>query len=254
MRSLRANVALGFVVALGLVGGPIVARAQGLHPGDPSHPERTFGPIGLTSHTIAALTFTANDGLDSPLLRTNFKASRYCTAPCALMAPVHLPAGARVISIELGACDTSGTGFVAMTLFRIPDLEVGNATLATAITGGAEVPGCGFFTQVLPIPETVDNFNNAYFVSVSINGTDELTRFWAVRIYYRLQVSPAPAVATFNDVPTSHVFFQWIEALARAGITTGCSAAPPLYCPDDFVTRGQMAVFISKALGLHFSP
>ena len=61
-------------------------------------------------------------------------------------------------------------------------------------------------------------------------------------------------MATFNDVPTSHIFFRWIEALAAAGITTGCSAAPPLYCPDDPVTRGQMAVFLSKALGLQFSP
>jgi len=80
------------------------------------------------------------------------------------------------------------------------------------------------------------------------------TRFQSVRIYYFLQVSPAPAIATFSDVPTSHPFFQWIEALAAAGITTGCNASPPMYCPDNPVTRGQMAVFISKALGLQFAP
>jgi hypothetical protein len=42
--------------------------------------------------------------------------------------------------------------------------------------------------------------------------------------------------------------------LAASGITAGCSTAPPLYCPDDPLTRGQMAVFLSKALGLHFAP
>jgi len=63
-------------------------------------------------------------------------------------------------------------------------------------------------------------------------------------------VSPAPGSATFNDVPTNHAFFQFIEALSASGITGGCQAAPPLYCPDTPVTRGQMAVFLAKALGL----
>jgi hypothetical protein len=30
------------------------------------------------------------------------------------------------------------------------------------------------------------------------------------------------------------------------GITTGCATNPPRYCPDDSVTRGQMAVFIVR--------
>jgi hypothetical protein len=51
-------------------------------------------------------------------------------------------------------------------------------------------------------------------------------------------------------VPTSHPFFQFIEALASSGITGGCQASPPLYCPDSPLTRGQMAVFLAKALGL----
>ena len=63
-------------------------------------------------------------------------------------------------------------------------------------------------------------------------------------------VSPAPGSATFNDVPTNHPFFQFIEALKASGITGGCQASPPLYCPDNSVTRGQMAVFLAKALGL----
>jgi hypothetical protein len=65
-----------------------------------------------------------------------------------------------------------------------------------------------------------------------------------------LPVSPAPATATFLDVPTNHPFFQFIEALHASGITGGCQSAPPLYCPDNPVTRGQMAVFLAKALGL----
>ena len=73
-----------------------------------------------------------------------------------------------------------------------------------------------------------------------------------MRVFYRLQVSPPPAVATFSDVPTSHPFFQFIEALARSGITSGCGGGN--FCPDAPLTRGQMAVFLSLGLGLHFAP
>jgi hypothetical protein len=63
-------------------------------------------------------------------------------------------------------------------------------------------------------------------------------------------VSPAPNTPTFGDVPVDHPFFQFIEALAKSGITGGCGSGN--YCPDNPVTRGQMAVFLAKALGLQF--
>ena len=63
-----------------------------------------------------------------------------------------------------------------------------------------------------------------------------------------LPVSAAPATATFLDVPASNPFFQFVEALAASGITAGCGGGN--YCPNNPVTRGQMAVFLAKALGL----
>lgn len=57
-------------------------------------------------------------------------------------------------------------------------------------------------------------------------------------------------MASFGDVPTGHPFFQFVEALADSGITAGCGSGN--YCPDLPLTRGQMAVFLSKALGLHW--
>jgi len=53
----------------------------------------------------------------------------------------------------------------------------------------------------------------------------------------------------FDDDGTT--FEADINALAAAGISRGCN--PPVndrYCPDDPVTRGQMAAFINRALGL----
>jgi uncharacterized repeat protein (TIGR01451 family) len=51
---------------------------------------------------------------------------------------------------------------------------------------------------------------------------------------------------TFEDVPATHPYRPWIEALVGAGVTGGCSLNPPLYCPDALVTRGQMAVFLLR--------
>jgi hypothetical protein len=41
-----------------------------------------------------------------------------------------------------------------------------------------------------------------------------------------------------------------IEAIVAEGITFGCDAEGPRYCPDDFVTRAQMASFLARALDL----
>ena len=58
---------------------------------------------------------------------------------------------------------------------------------------------------------------------------------------------PPPATGTaFPDVPASHPFARWIEELVREQITAGCGGG--LYCPDDPVTREQMAVFLLKTL------
>ena len=48
----------------------------------------------------------------------------------------------------------------------------------------------------------------------------------------------------FSDVPTSNAFHDDIDAIADAGVTTGCALG--LYCPKDFVTREQMAAFLNR--------
>jgi hypothetical protein len=63
-------------------------------------------------------------------------------------------------------------------------------------------------------------------------------------------VPPPPASQRFNDVPPSNPFYAYIEEMAVRGITTGCSASPPLYCPSDTVTRAQMAAFLVRAFNL----
>jgi hypothetical protein len=62
--------------------------------------------------------------------------------------------------------------------------------------------------------------------------------------------SPPPATGFFDDVPASDPFARWVEELVRRQVTGGCSATPPLYCPDVSVTRAQAAVFLVTTFGL----
>jgi hypothetical protein len=59
---------------------------------------------------------------------------------------------------------------------------------------------------------------------------------------------PAAAGDVFDDVPLGTFLGDWIEQLAAEGITTGCGTK--LYCPDQSVTRGEMAVFLARTFGL----
>jgi len=52
------------------------------------------------------------------------------------------------------------------------------------------------------------------------------------------------------DVPPSNAFYNFIDRMAVLNITLGCSANPPMYCPADSVTRGQMAAFLVRAFAL----
>ena len=56
-------------------------------------------------------------------------------------------------------------------------------------------------------------------------------------------------MSVFSDVPMDYWANNYIERLANAGITGGCGAG--IYCPDNTVTRAQMAVFLLK--GIHGS-
>lgn len=57
------------------------------------------------------------------------------------------------------------------------------------------------------------------------------------------------ADGVFTDIE-GNVHAANVEALARADITSGCATDPDRYCPDEPVTRGQMATFLARALGV----
>lgn len=51
--------------------------------------------------------------------------------------------------------------------------------------------------------------------------------------------------STFNDVNMDYWAWSYIERLANASITGGCGTG--IFCPEDSVTRAQMAIFLEKS-------
>jgi hypothetical protein len=55
---------------------------------------------------------------------------------------------------------------------------------------------------------------------------------------------PACTTPVFNDVPCSSPFAPWINELSARGVVAGCGNGN--YCPQNPVTREQLAVFLVK--------
>jgi hypothetical protein len=70
--------------------------------------------------------------------------------------------------------------------------------------------------------------------------------------FLRRALGLSPASRDFFTDDDGSPFEADINAVAAAGITSGCAAGR--YCADQAVTRGQMAAFLRRALGLAPSP
>jgi len=168
-----------------------------------------------------------------------------------LWAPVSLPNGALLDIMRLFVCDSDATDATMWLTYydgaTVPAaLDIGPAS--TTGTPGCTTVALTGMNQTIDIGGTSND--RSYVVHVGLPATTSALSFKGVRLAWHRQITPAPATATFSDVPTTHLFFQHIEALAASGITLGCGAG--IYCPDATLTRGQMAAFLSRSLGLHW--
>jgi hypothetical protein len=78
----------------------------------------------------------------------------------------------------------------------------------------------------------------------------ELAVFLLRALHYpSLPYTPSNQGGTFSDVPvaTKEWMEDWIEEFYDLGITTGCATGPLRYCPENNVTRAEIAVFILRA-------
>jgi hypothetical protein len=80
----------------------------------------------------------------------------------------------------------------------------------------------------------------------SITATQPGNSFYAPAEPVTVTFTVDPPFADLGDQTANEV--AAIQLLATYGITSGCSTMPFDYCPDEAVTRGQMAVFIIRSI------
>jgi hypothetical protein len=163
----------------------------------------------------------------------------------------NIPQGAKMILVGVEAYDNDPSSNVILWFIEADWLssQYTDYPAAGVSTSGASTSRQYLWADLQASNITIDHAYNSYGARIRVGG-DSGTQFRSVWFVYKLQISPAPGTATFNDVGTGHWAFREIEALCDSGITVGCGGGN--YCPNNYVTRAQMAVFLARALGLHW--
>jgi hypothetical protein len=205
-----------------------------------------FGTKDYTVTSISAMSFVPADSSDTYISSLCCLSRIFTDGAGELYASVSIPSGAIIDFIGLESYSTC-EGIVGVELWQqTHGFTSGIATFSSTAHSYDTDYNASPIGYQLPA-----NVHQALAIQVEMsnNCVNWPALSW-VEIWWRRAVSPAPGAATFNDVPTDHPFFQFVEALSASGITGGCGNNN--YCPDAPLTRGQMAVFLSKALGLHW--
>jgi S-layer homology domain len=208
--------------------------------------------FGTQDHTITVLSATQFSGVHSGIDPATLSLVPNLCLGCGgvvwhYYTALDLPAGAVIDYIGVNTATTVDAA-LGFTLHRR------NLSGVTPIASFSIPAHAGFATDYTAGPLDIlipANADRAYVLDLEYPNPGLVPQYFGfVEIWWRRAVSDPPATPTFGDVPASHPFYQFIEALAKSGITSGCGGGS--YCPDNPLTRGQMAVFLSKALGLHW--
>ena len=219
--------------------------------GAQSRTPQNFGTTDYTVTTISGIGFVP--GRNDIVYSTTGSLGRFVNASATqvqFFSALDLPAGAVIDFIGFNNNNDGTPNVMAVHLFERDD----TGTL-TPLFSLDNTPHSSWVTDINPAPLGIlwpGSLGTGLTLTLEIEiAPSANTQFFGqVEVWWKRSVSPAPLTPTFGDVPASHPFFQYIEALAASGITGGCGGGN--YCPNNNVTRGQMAVFLAKALGLHW--
>lgn len=197
----------------------------------------TFGACDSGVRNPATLPIASNCNI----------ASAASGSSASLGFPLHLPHGSKITHVHYWYYDNHATSDVGAGLTRANN--TGGTATVLSLSSPSFSGGNNEFLSTT-IAHTVDNFNYSYYINMILdnNGAGQQERFYRGAVFYTLQAAPAPATASFLDVPTTSPFHRYVEALVDAGTTSGCGGGN--FCPDAPVTRAQMAVFLTQLLGL----
>ncbi len=214
-----------------------------------------FGTDQYTVTVIQAGSFTADTPTETYLgsLQRDFGYEFQNARSGHFYAGVSVPAGVVIDFIGLQVWDGSDDGGSNVaTLFSI-DRYSGTTSGVVSVPSTAR--GYDTYYNTVPLGFLwTQNAHNALVLDVYLpGGTDifDLGGLQWVEIWWKRAVSPAPETPSFADVPPTDFGYPYIEALKASGITGGCGDGTT-FCPGATLTRRQMAIFLAKALGLHW--
>ena len=250
MTTTRLLTAAAIILLRTITPSPAVAQTPASTDTTPAgQPPTAFG-TGVSIQTIPVVAMTPNAG--ASYLQNNSQHRHLVAGSGIFYGSVDVPTGSLIAGMELEACDGNASMSVGAQLLRCAAPGgVACTVMADVGTPLIGTPGCGLFAAPSITTPVIDNQNFRYIVVINITGANTTVSAGGVRIAWVRQVSPAPATASFADVPVGNPLHPFVEALVAAGITGGCGGGN--YCPNSPLTRGQMAVFLAAALGLHWA-
>jgi hypothetical protein len=219
------------------------------------------GASTVSGHELTAEDDWTDNAFDPEMLHRSATGT-FCDAAVdstrnhAATAQFLVPDGASLDQFRAWSYDDHADLFLTYELYESCQGVGFDPPAATLLTSLETFGDIGYVFGFKPLGgRLVNNRDCIYTVRVifapqDISCASDTLQVQKMQILWTRQVSPAPAAASFGDVPPSHPFFQFVEALAKSGITGGCGSGN--FCPDAALTRGQMAVFLAKALGLQW--
>jgi hypothetical protein len=223
-----------------------------------THPASTdFGDLGVGCSSATKSLGIANTGIGDLVISTTGMASGdsksfgFDKGTCASLTPTIAPGGSCTMRIVFSPTET-GAKATALTL---------TSNDPTQPNHSCDLSGNGNASGLPDIP--IDFWARDYVYAMYNNNImpacgsggfcpdQNITRAdMAVFILKTMGIEPAASCAgLFADVNASTVGTEtckYIEKFSTLGITAGCGGAN--YCPNDYLTRAQMAVFFAKAL------
>lgn len=175
-------------------------------------------------------------------------------APVCRWSAASLPSWIASVSSGMGSgtlaitLEANTTGADRTGTFTVNGLAVSVTQYFTAQVFADVPPGTSYFNAVDLLSQTgITNGCSAtpldYCPSEDMDRADAAV-FIVRTIYGGTDNFPYSTTPYFTDVSPTDFGFPWIQHLYELGITTGC--APQLFCPNNPLTRAQLAIFIIR--------
>lgn len=181
--------------------------------------------------------------------------SRYATGPAdaltVLTTGLNVPNGAVIDRVTFEVYDLDDTQDIEAQLLFCGDTLQGQPGGTCTIAWDQQTTGMtGWQWLTAGLGGVIDNSAGFFRIRVLLKPGSSPTSVMFRRAMFSYHLAVSQSGPAFNDVPPTSPYYQFVNALAASGITSGCGGGN--YCPDSPVTRAQMAVFITKALGLYW--